>query len=268
MTAAAGSAASERALWRSVAVPSEHGGWGLTLEPIVAGLLVAFSWSGVALGVAALTAFLARTPLKLALVDRHRGRSLPRTHLATRIASMELLVVVAAAVVAGVGAGWSWSIPLLVAAPLIGVELWFDARSRSRRLAPELCGAVGIAAVAPAIVVAGGGDARLAGGLWLILTGRVLASIPFVRTQIDRLHHGTAPLGVSDGFQVAGALVGLGATLADRSLLAGGVAVAALAGAQVVWARRPVPPAKVLGISQMALGFGVVGVTAGGVLLT
>jgi hypothetical protein len=31
----------ERSRLRSVALPSEHGGWGLTLEPAVLGLLVA-----------------------------------------------------------------------------------------------------------------------------------------------------------------------------------------------------------------------------------
>ena len=80
----------QRPLWRSVAIPTEHGGWGLTLEPALLGLMVAFSWSGVAIGVAATLAFLARTPLKLALVDRRRGRVLPRTRLASRIAAGEL----------------------------------------------------------------------------------------------------------------------------------------------------------------------------------
>ena len=32
---------SERSMLRSVAVPTEHGGWGLTAEPVVLGLAVA-----------------------------------------------------------------------------------------------------------------------------------------------------------------------------------------------------------------------------------
>ena len=67
--------ARDRSLWRAVAVPSEHGGWGLTLEPVLLGLLVGFSWSGMAIGAATFLAFLVRTPLKLALVDRRRGRA-------------------------------------------------------------------------------------------------------------------------------------------------------------------------------------------------
>ncbi len=69
----------ERSTLRSVAVPSEHGGWGLTLEPGLLGLLVAPGAAGVCLAVAAFVAFLARTPLKVVLVDRRRGRWLGRT---------------------------------------------------------------------------------------------------------------------------------------------------------------------------------------------
>ncbi|RLE22124.1 MAG: hypothetical protein DRJ50_08160, partial [Actinobacteria bacterium] len=56
------SAGGDRSPWRSVAIPSEHGGWGLTGEPILLGLLLAFSWAGAAVGAAALLAFLVRTP--------------------------------------------------------------------------------------------------------------------------------------------------------------------------------------------------------------
>ena len=81
----------ERSPWRAVAVPSEHGGWGLTLEPVLLGLLVGFSWSGVAIGLATFLAFLVRTPLKLALVDRRRQRRLPWTRVASQIALVEIV---------------------------------------------------------------------------------------------------------------------------------------------------------------------------------
>jgi hypothetical protein len=73
-----------------VALPSEHGGWSLTLEPVALGLLVAPSWPGLALGAAALVAFVARTPLKVVLVDRWRHRWLARTRLASLQATAEL----------------------------------------------------------------------------------------------------------------------------------------------------------------------------------
>ena len=60
------------------------------------GLLVGFSWSGTAIGAATLLAFLVRTPVKVALVDRRRGRTLPRTRVAWRIALVELIALVGA----------------------------------------------------------------------------------------------------------------------------------------------------------------------------
>jgi hypothetical protein len=258
------SAVRERPQWRSVAVPSEHGGWGLTLEPVLLGLLVTFSWTGLAIGAAALLAFLARTPVKLALVDRRRRRALPRTRLAARIAAGELLGVLVLGGTAVAAAGWSWLVPLALAAPLFVVELWFDARSRSRRLTPELCGAVGITATAAAVVLAGGEPARLAVAVWMIPAARAIASVPFVRTQIARLHHRAASIAATDAFQLGGATLALSAVAVDQQVLAGTVAVALLAALQAASLRRPPPPARSLGLGQMALGLAVVAATAAG----
>ena len=108
-----------KSLWRQVAVPTEHGGWSLTAEPVVLGLIVAWSGSGLALGLAAMLAFVARTPLKIVLVDRWRNRWLDRTRLAAWIAAGELALIATLAVVAATGADNNrfW-IPLAVAAPL------------------------------------------------------------------------------------------------------------------------------------------------------
>ena len=83
-----------RSTWRAVSVPTEHGGWGLTVEPAVLGLLIAPSGAGIALAFAAIVAFLLRTPVKIVLVDQFRGRSLHRTRVATGIAAAELAVLV------------------------------------------------------------------------------------------------------------------------------------------------------------------------------
>jgi len=257
-----------RPAWRAVALPDEHGGWGLTAEPVLLGLLVAPSWAGVALGTAAILAFFVRTPLKLVLVDRWRHRWLPRTTLAARVAVGELSLLVLLAVAAIALAGWAWLVPLAIAAPLVGVELWYDMRSRGRRLVPELCGAVGIAAVVAAIALVGGSSARLAVALWLVLAARAVAAIPFVRTQVQRLRHGAVTTRASDLAQAVGVGIALVATAISGSMVAGTVSVAALAVAQLVWVRRPPVPARVLGFRQLFLGLAVVAVTATGVLVT
>jgi hypothetical protein len=236
----------------------------LTLEPVLLGLLLAWSGAGLAIGLAAMLAFLARTPLKLALVDRRRGRWLPRTRLAGQVAAIEIASIVVLAGIAIIAAGWAWLVPVAIAVPLFAVELWHDVRSRGRRLVPELCGAAGVTTVAAAVVVAGGGAGSLALAASLVLAGRAIASVPFARAQIARLRNRRAPLRATDAFQVAGAVVAASAALVDTAMLAGAGAVVAVATAQLVWLRRPVPPAKVLGAWQMALGLIVVAVCAAG----
>lgn len=255
----------ERPLWKQVVLPAEHGGWGLTLEPILLGLALVPSWAGLALGLAAFTAFLVRTPLKLALLDRRRQQWGPRSRLAARVAVLQLVVIAA-------GAGWAavaaddlrWLVPVAIAAPFVGVELWFDVRSRGRRLVPELCGSVGIAAVAAAIVLAGGRSAGLAAGAWLVLAGRSVGAIPFVRVQIVRLRRGEGSVRPSDVAQLAALAFGAAAVTLDRRVAAGLAGLVVLAVLQALWVRRPPTVAKVLGLRQMALGMALVLLTAVG----
>lgn len=267
------SVARQRSPWRSVALPSEHGGWGLTAEPVLLGLLVAFSWSGVAIGVAAILAFLVRTPLKLALVDRRRGRSLARTKFARRLAAAELVAIALLAAGATIAVGPGWLIPIAVAAPLIVTELWFDVRSRGRRLVPELCGSVGIASVAAAIVVAGDGSSSLAVAVWLIVAGRAVVAVPYVRAQIDRLRHGDSTTTRTtttraEAFQALGVGLAVVGAFVEVDVVLGTIAVALLAGSQLVALRRShVPPAKTIGIRQMTFGLAVVVATAVGVFI-
>jgi hypothetical protein len=253
---------------RSVAVPTEHGGWGLTLEPALLGLLVAPSVAGVFLALAALLAFMARTPLKVVLVDRRRGRRLERTTTAGVVFAIEIGVVVALVVAAVLLADGTFWVPALVAAPLVVLELWFDMRSRSRRTIPELAGSVGICSVAAMIVLADGKSARLAVAVWIVLAARAITAIPFVRAQIGRLHHRpTAPaqLLAVDAAALAAAAV---AVSLEPSVVAGAVAVLAIVVIQRITARGPVPRPAVLGMRQLALGLTVVAATAVGVLVS
>jgi hypothetical protein len=247
-----------------VAIPTEHGGWSLTAEPAVLGLLVAWSPAGLALAGAAMVAFVARTPLKLALVDRYRHRRLPRSALATRIATVEILVLVALVVVAVVSAQRPFWAPLALAAPLIAIELWYDMRSRSRRLVPELAGTVGIGAVAAAIALAGETSALVATGLWCVVTARSVAAVPHVRAQVVRTRRATAatravvPSWPNDVAQ----LVALGAVIVAWS--GGAVPVAAvvvmgvMALIHLMTLRMAPMPVAAIGVLQIGLGLAVV----------
>lgn len=274
-----GEVAQRRSPLRAVAIPAEHGGWALTAEPALLGLVVAPSLAGGALAVAAVLAFMARTPLKVALVDRWRGRRLARTMVAERLAAVEITVLAALLIVAFSAApGTGFWIPLAVGLPLLVVELWFDMRSRGRRLVPELAGSLGIAAIAAAIVLVGGDGAApggerndavgLAVGLWLVVAARAVASLPFVRLQLARAKGQPHWIAGSDAAQMTALTLGGAAVVVDSRLLAGLAALAVVAALDLVGARRSPPPAVVLGLRQMALGLAVVAVTAAGVHLT
>ncbi len=255
----AGSADSVR--WQAVAVPSEHGGWSLTAEPALLGLFVAWSLPGLALGVAAMVAFVARTPLKLVLVDRFRQRWLPRTTLATQVAAIEILAIVGLVTYAVLAGSAFWP-PLLVAAPLVALELWFDMRSRSRRLIPELAGSIGIGAIATAIALADGVSADIAWGLWLVVAARSVAAVPYVRTQVLRLRSNPGSNRHSDLAQAAAVVVAMIGWAAGLVPVAAVIVIAILAVANVGALRLAPRPAVVIGIQQTVVGVAVIAATA------
>lgn len=250
------------ASWRSVALPTEHGGWSLAAEPAILGLAVAWSWSGLAIGLATMLAFVTRTAVKVVLVDRHRKRWLPRTSLAARIASVELVTLCGLAVVAWIGAPANFWLPLALAAPLVGLELWYDMRSRSRRLLPELAGAIGIGSVAAAIGLAGGLRTTLAFGLWCVIGARATAAIAYVRVQILRTKANPSPFWISDLAQVAAAVAVLVGWVLDAVPLAGVIVIAILGVLNIVALRRPPQRAVAVGVQQTLVGLVVIGVTA------
>jgi len=249
-----------------VAVPTEHGGWSITLEPALLGLIVAPSIAGLALAAAALLGFVSRTPLKIVLVDRWRGRHIERTQLATRLLAAELVVIAALlAVAVGTAAGPFWW-PLALAAPLIGVELWHDMQSRSRRLVPELAGSIGVASVAAAVALAGGETSEVAAGLWIVMAARSIAAVPFIRVQLLRfkgLSHKTWQSDLAQIIAVALAGVGFGTGLVPLPAV---LVIGGLAGFEAIAIRRPPRPAAVLGAQQVVLGLTVVLVTGLSVL--
>jgi hypothetical protein len=254
-----------------VAKPAEHGGWGLTLEPGLLGFLVAPSAAGLLLAAAALLVFLVRTPLRLVLIGRRRAgqaeaprsaAGAERQRLATRVAVIELaglVVGVGLALVLAPATGW-W-LPGLLVAPLFAIALWYDRGARSRDLVPEVVGSLAVASVAAMGARAGGATWALAIGLWVILGARICSSIPHVRAQVLRLHGHAAPPMLTIVGDTAALLVAGMAVVLDGSLLLGALAVVGLVVIQRITLVQPPRPAKILGVRQMVLGFGVVALT-------
>lgn len=243
---------------RPIALPLEHGGWGLVAEPVFLGLLTAPSVAGLFLGVAAVFVFLARHPLKLAFTDFYRKRVSRRTNFAVRFAVLYLLAAVflfAAAVKTSVD--YRFLIPLLIAAPLALAQAAFDFIGRSRAVVAELAGPVAIAAIAPAIGLAGGLGLTIALGLWSIQIARALPTILYLRTRLRLIRQKAgASLSLVRLAHVAAVIViGVLATFGIVPYLAVVAMIVLLVRAWVgVTGEQEKVSAKTLGIRELAFG--------------
>lgn len=253
----------QRVRLRPVALPVEHGGWGLALEPLALGLCVAPSVPGVLLAVATVTAFLTRHPLKIVAADRRRGRRFPRTLMAERFALGYATLALLSFTLALKTSSHVFLWPLLLAAPFAVVQLIYDAAGRSRELLPELSGATAMAAVATAVALAAGWQTAPALVLWLLLAAvRVVPSILYVRTRLQKNHGARASVVPALGAHLSGCA--LAAALAWVGL----APVLAFAAALLLLARAafmlspfcPQVSAKQVGFSE--IGFGLVTILA------
>ena len=247
---------------KTVALPVEHGGWGLSLEPVVLGLLVAPSWPGLFLSLATLGAFLARHPLKIVAGDRRRGRRFPRTPIAERFVilygGIATLGLVAAFKTAASG---EFLLPLVLAAPLASIQLIYDTKGRSRELLPEVAGSIAMASVAASLALAGGWSRPLAFSLWLVLAARIVPTILFVRARLRLLRgHAACMASVILAHSAATAVVlALARMRLDPMPAVAASLVLLLRAAFGFTERRPIT-AKRVGLRE--LGFGAITVFA------
>ena len=246
---------------RTIALPAEHGSWGLTLEPILLGLLVAPSWAGFGLASGACGLFLLRWPLKVAQTS-HRQKRHTRLTLALRFAALYALIALGGLLVGVWEAGWRPLWPLLAAAPFGLIFFLYDTQNRSRSWQAELAGPVAFSASATIIALAAGWALAPALALWAVLVARAVPSILYVRARL-RLDRGKPhqPIIVIGTPVVALAVVGWLIWSSWLPSLTLGVFVLLLM--RAIWGlsryRRPVP-VKVIGFSE--LGWGLLTVLA------
>ena len=241
---------------KTVALPVEHGGWGMLAEPLVMGLVLAPTLAGLGLTIAALGAFLVRPPLKLALSDWRRSARYPRTILATKVAAAYGLVALVGLVLAAWRAPAAAWLPVLVAAPLGLLQLWYDARLQGRQVLPELLGGVALGAGASALMLAGGWAMGAALAAWGLLAAKAVASVLYIRARL-RLDRGQ-PASRGPGLVTHFAAVTLAVALAlgGWGPWLGVVAMAVLLARAVhglsPWHRRVRP--QVVGFTELAYG--------------
>jgi hypothetical protein len=252
---------------RSVAFPTEHGGWGFTFEPILLGLLVAPTATAWELGVAATAVFLARRPVKLFATDLVRRRWLDRSSVALAVATFYILLATAGAIGAFVTRKGPFWWPLIAAVPFALFSLQADAHSKNRGLAPQLAGAIAMGSTAAAIAVGGGVHWVVSFGLWGVLTARDVAAIVLARGMVRRFKEKDVPHGPILWIQAAAILATFALVLIGAAPWLSLVAMAMLAIVSIVSLHRPPVPAKAVGWTQIGVGLMVVVLTAIGTRL-
>lgn len=184
-----GKAGKPKVRLRGVALPNEHGSWGILLEPLVAALAVAPSGGGFFAALFVVGAFLSRQPAKIVGSDLKAGRRLPQT----RAAAAFLAAYGSFSAVGLTGAFYfseTWSLlPLLALVPFGIFQFYNDISRKNRELIPELAGAIAISSSAPAIAMSAGWNWPEAALLWCVFVCRSVPSVVYVRQRL-RLEKG------------------------------------------------------------------------------
>ena len=169
---------------KTIALPIEHGSWGFVFEPLMAGLLIAFSPSALWIALMIVGAFLTRQPLKVLLNAWQAKRDLPQTPVARKF----VLIYGSIFTVGLLGSLYfvprNALLPFLFVLPLAACQLYFDASRKSRQLLPELTGAVAISSSVAAIALASNWSFPAALALWAIFVARLVPSILYVRNRL------------------------------------------------------------------------------------
>lgn len=169
---------------KQIALPTEHGGWGFLLEPLVAGLAIAFSSAAPWIAVMTIGAFLTRQPLKILVIDRRGMKDRSRATAALAFGLIYSAIFAVGLVATITVAGSRPLLPFAFVLPLIIFQIYNDFSRKSRQLIPEFTGAVSISASVAAMALAAGLPWVSALALWAIFVSRLIPSILYVRHRL------------------------------------------------------------------------------------
>ena len=162
-------------------LPAEHGAWFMLGFPLVLGLLLRPSLAGLCLGLAALSFFLGRPPLRRVL----QGQRDPAQRRALLLLSA---LAVAFGVLALALSDARFLIPLGCVAPLVFLALRADLARTARSLAVEMAAQGAFAGLAAAMLVAGGDSLSGALRAWWFVTLVGSANLAHVRRWLGQAH--------------------------------------------------------------------------------
>jgi len=241
---------------RNVALPVEHGGWAFLLEPILLGLLIVPSPTSVFLGISGIGLFLLYQPTQIALKDRLKHKRYPRTDWAERFVLIYGAIALLGGALALLTARSSCWIALVLAIPFALLQMGLVLRGYGHSATAEISGAVALAALTPALLLANGLALDVALGLWLVPVVRAFSSITYIRARLRRSRGEKLDWGIPLVAQCAGlAILGL-AWLVNLLPVTAFIAMIILAARAVyglIWSRTDVPT-KNIGFQEIAFG--------------
>ncbi len=174
---------------RQIALPTEHGGWGFLLEPLVAGLAISFSSGAPWIAVLTIGAFLLRRPLKVIFVDRLGMKNPARARAAVAFALLYATIFAVGLSLTLITVGPRPLLPFIFVLPFAIIQIYADVCRQSRHLSPEITGAIAISASIAVMALADGAAWITAVALWTIFVARLIPSILYVRERL-RLEKG------------------------------------------------------------------------------
>jgi hypothetical protein len=169
---------------KSIALPNEHGSWGILFEPLVLGIAVAPSLASPFVALLYIGAFLSRQPLRWHIADLKAKRSRPQTTAARGFAFAYLSIAAIGFFGSLAFAGVNALLPLIVTAPLAAITLWYDVSGKSRNVAPEMAGVVTLATSSAVCGLAAGWSVAASLALTAVITLRLIPSMLYIRERL------------------------------------------------------------------------------------
>lgn len=169
---------------RQIALPTEHGGWGFLLEPLVAGVAIACSSAAPWIAVMTIGAFLLRQPLKVLFINRLGMKNRERARAAIAFALLYATIFAVGLSLTLITAGSRPLLPFMFVLPFAIVQIYADVSRQNRQLIPEITGAIAISASVAVMALAADLAWISAVALWTIFIARLIPSILYVRHRL------------------------------------------------------------------------------------
>lgn len=241
---------------RNVALPIEHGGWAFLFEPMLLGLLLAPSMAGACLCVSGMGIFLLYRPIQITLKDWLKGKRYPRTMWAERFIALYGMLAVGGLALAFLAARSPFWMAILLALPFAGLQMFLVVRGHAREAVTEVSGAVALAALVPAIVLANGMAIPYALALWLVPVCRAYTSILYIRARLGRSRREKVNRAIPLFAQVTGILIVGGAWIAGLLPISAPVSMLILAvrSWHGLYHASADTPTKQIGVQEVGFG--------------